>query len=106
MKAGGIVKDENYKSLREISDSSHESLKKIRDELSIFELFRLFPDDATARQWFEETRWKSRDSEGNLVINKVCPHCKGESTERVKSGKPQPYRFSALTKTINTICKT
>lgn len=72
--------------------------KMAKEELSVIELFEIFPDDATARQWFEQTRWKD---------GRFCPHCKSENTEAVKSQKPQPYRcldcrkyFSVTTGTV------
>ncbi len=37
-----------------------------RDGLSLIDLFRLFPDDATAQAWLEEQRW---------AVEPWCPHC-------------------------------
>ena len=52
--------------------------------LSIIELFRLFPDEQSARLWLEDVRW---DGE------RVCSNqdCKSYKTRRVLSEKPMPY---------------
>src|SRR5260364_42419 len=42
-----------------------------------------FPNEESARTFFEERRWH-----GNLV----CPHCSSVSVATIKSGKPMPYR--------------
>ena len=55
-----------------------------RNGISLVELFRMFPDEKAAREWFEETRWPGGE--------KYCPHC--GSMDRVKavpSERPMPY---------------
>jgi len=73
-------------------------MKINKEELSIIQLFQVFPNDDSAREWFESTRWKQ---------GRFCPHCKGTDTYEVKSKKPQPYRcpscekyFSVTTGTV------
>ena len=58
--------------------------------LSLIELFRMFPDDATAEKWFEEERWgKTVDG---LPESIHCPHCGcyGMITE-CPNRNPMPY---------------
>ena len=43
----------------------------------------MFPDEQTAREWFESTVWGDE---------RVCGHCGSVRTSVVKSGKPMPYR--------------
>ena len=54
-----------------------------REGLTVIELFKLFPDDATAEAWFEEQRWPD---------GRFCPDCGSTNTVVVKSRKPMPYR--------------
>ena len=70
-----------------------------RKGLSLVELFRKFPDDATAERWFEETRWSRQIH---------CPHCGcfGMITE-CPHRKPMAYwcgdcrnHFSVRTRTV------
>ncbi len=61
--------------------------KHYREGISLVELFRRFPDDATAERWFEAARW------GEAGKPTHCPMC--GSTEKLKvvpSRKPLPYR--------------
>ena len=52
--------------------------------VSIEQMLDMFPDEASAVQWFENIRW----GEG-----RYCPHCGGMDTYRTKSAKgPQPFR--------------
>ncbi len=54
-----------------------------RKGLSVPQVIRMFPDDATAEAWFAAQRWPD---------GPVCPHC---GTTRVQSGaahKTMPYR--------------
>lgn len=46
------------------------------------ELFRKFPDNKTAEQWFESRIWRN---------GRVCPLCQGTQT-RPSTHKTQPYR--------------
>ena len=74
--------------------------KSHRQGISAIELFKMFPDEDAARQWFEETRWPGGE--------RYCPHC--GSMDRVQSvpkDKPMPYRcgdcrkyFSVRTATV------
>ena len=50
--------------------------------LSLMELFARFPDEAAARQWFEEVRWANGRS---------CGHCESPRTRPVKNARPMPY---------------
>ena len=54
-----------------------------RRGVTIFELTRMFPDDAAAERWFAEARWPK---------SPVCPHCGSLDILERKSRKPQPYR--------------
>ena len=55
-----------------------------RDTLTLVDLFRLFPDDATAERWFEEQRWPDGQ--------RFCPDCGSSNHAVVKSRSPMPYR--------------
>ena len=55
-----------------------------REGLSTIELFDMFPDEASARDWFEQVRWPDGI--------RPCPRCGHTETSVVKSGKPMPYR--------------
>ena len=55
-----------------------------REGLSTIELFDMFPDEASARTWFERVRWPDG--------NRPCPRCGHAETQVVKSGKPMPFR--------------
>lgn len=52
--------------------------------LSLVDLFRLFPDDATAERWFEEQRWPDD--------RRFCPDCGSSNHSVVRSRRPMPYR--------------
>ena len=69
------------------------------DKLSIFELFDIFPDEVSAREWFENTRWPND--------RRYCPRCFSYDTVNVKNERPQPFRcrsckkyFSVRTDTV------
>lgn len=55
-----------------------------RKGLTIIELFKMFPNDAAAEQWFEDQRWPNGQ--------RCCPECGSTSYAIVKSRKPMPYR--------------
>ena len=57
--------------------------KHYRNGLSLIELTRMFPDDATAERWFVAQRWQG-------VI--ACPSCGSVNVQERSSRKPQPYR--------------
>ena len=58
--------------------------KAHREGLSIIELFDLFPDEAAARDWFENIRWPDEEI--------YCPRCQSDNAYRVESRKPMPFR--------------
>ena len=76
--------------------------KFYRKGISLPELFRMFPDDATAERWFEEQRW------GQAGKPSSCPMCGcADNLSKVPSGKPLPYwcgdcrrNFSVRTESI------
>lgn len=51
--------------------------------LTVFELFEMFPDEAAAREWFENIHWG--------VTGRYCGHCGSRQTSRVKGEKSMPY---------------
>ena len=55
-----------------------------RDTLSIIALMDLIPDNAAAEQWLEDQRWPDGQ--------RVCPDCRSDNYQIVKSRKPMPYR--------------
>ena len=55
-----------------------------RNDLSLFELFEMFPDNATAERWLENERW----SDGQ----RFCPDCGSANTHEAPNRKPMPYR--------------
>ena len=55
--------------------------KSFRKGIGIIELLELFPDNETAREWFEEIRWPD---------GRACAHCGGENTREAKHAK-MPY---------------
>ena len=57
--------------------------KHYRNGLSLIELTRMFPDDATAERWFVAQRWQ-----GTIA----CPSCGSVNVQERPSRKPQPYR--------------
>ena len=57
--------------------------KYYRIGLSVVDLFKLFPDDATAERQFAAWRW----SDGPR-----CPECESANIHERASRKPQPYR--------------
>ncbi|MCY4137779.1 MAG: IS1595 family transposase [Rhodobacteraceae bacterium] len=74
--------------------------KSHREGISLVELFRRFPDDATAEAWFIERRWPDG-------IN--CPHCGSHNVQTGAKHKTMPFRcrekvcakrFSAKTGTV------
>ena len=56
--------------------------KAYRKGLSVFELFEMFPDEASARKWFEDVRWAD---------GRYCGHCGSKTTREVPNEKPMPY---------------
>ena len=74
--------------------------KSYREGISLVELFRRFPDDATAEAWFVSQRWAD---------GVTCPHCGSLNVQSGAKHKTMPYRcrekecskrFSAKTGTV------
>lgn len=74
--------------------------KSYRDGISLIEIMRQFPDDATAEAWFIERRWPDGIH---------CPHCGSDNVQTGAKHKTMPYRcrekecakrFSAKTGTV------
>ena len=57
--------------------------KAHREGLTVIKLFKMFPDDAAAEEWFEMQRWPD---------GRFCPDCGSINTVAVPSRKPMPYR--------------
>ena len=73
--------------------------KSHRKGITLAELFRMLPDDATAEKWFAEQRWPDGPH---------CPHCGSTNVQSGAKHKTMPYRcrekecakrFSVRTKT-------
>ena len=73
--------------------------KSHRKGITLAELFRMFPDDATAEKWFAEQRWPDGPH---------CPYCGSTNVQSGAKHKTMPYRcrekecakrFSVRTKT-------
>ncbi|MEP1231296.1 MAG: IS1595 family transposase [Litorimonas sp.] len=70
-----------------------------REGLSVIELFKMFPDNASARKWMEDLRWPEGE--------RHCPVCGSIKTKIVPNEKPMPYHcgdcrkyFSVKTGTV------
>ncbi len=57
--------------------------KAHREGISLLELFEKFPDEDSARKWFEGNRWPD---------GARCVHCDSKSVYEVASRKPMPWR--------------
>ena len=68
-----------------------------RKGLSLPEVIRLFPDDATAEQWFAETRWPNGPQ---------CPNCGSWNIQTGAAHKSMPYRCPACRKRFSVRSKT
>ena len=55
-----------------------------REGVSIIDLFRIFPDDKAAEDWFEAQRWPNGE--------RFCPDCGSINYGIIESRKPMPYR--------------
>jgi transposase-like protein len=53
------------------------------ETVSLYQFFQRFPNEESARQYFENNRWAGEVS---------CPHCGSLSVALVKNMKPMPYR--------------
>ena len=58
--------------------------KSHRNGISLIELMAMFPDETSARRWFESVIWEDSVA--------VCHRCGGTNTYEVPSGKPLPHR--------------
>ncbi len=56
--------------------------KHYRDGVNLIELLAMFPDEATAEHWFEESIWPD---------GRRCSYCGNEKTREVPKRKPMPY---------------
>lgn len=54
-----------------------------REGISLAELFRMYPDNESARKWFEETLWLDGPS---------CPHCGSDRISESGCHPTMPYR--------------
>ena len=73
--------------------------KKKTQKVSLYKFFKQFPDEESARKYFEKERWGK--------TGRFCPHCGSVRTVEVKNERPQPYRckdcrkhFSVRTKSV------
>ena len=57
--------------------------KSHRQGISVIQLFDMFPDEESAREWFEELRWPGGE--------RPCPRCDFKNTSETPNRKPQPY---------------
>ena len=64
--------------------------RSYRSGLTVIELFDMFPDEESARIWFEETRWP----DGRVI----CPRCEETEGSAVKSGNPMPWHCHSCKK--------
>ena len=58
--------------------------KSYREGITLIELFDMFPDETTARKWFESILWRDGVA--------VCHRCGRTNTYEVKNGKPLPHK--------------
>ena len=56
--------------------------RAFRKGITLLELMDMFPDEATATQWFESVMWPD---------GRCCGHCGGTRTREVPNAKPMPY---------------
>ena len=63
--------------------------KAFRKGISLIELTRMFPDDATAEAWFIKVRWP---------VGVCCPECGSLNVQERKTRKPQPFRCRSCRK--------
>jgi transposase-like protein len=72
--------------------------KKQPEKVSLYEFFKRFPDEESARLFFENRRWPE---------GAACPHCQSADVSECKDHKPMAYRcrncrkhFSVRTNTV------
>ncbi len=56
--------------------------KAFRKGMSLLEIMEAFPEEETARKWFESTVWGE---------HRACGHCGAMNTREVPKAKPMPY---------------
>ena len=56
--------------------------KSHREGISLFELTEMFPDEASAVEWFKAIRWPD---------GRHCPRCGSVNTRDIPNTKPMPY---------------
>lgn len=59
------------------------------ETISLYEFFAKFPNEESARLYFENKRWSGEA---------VCPHCGSETVSECKDHKPMPYRCKSCRK--------
>jgi transposase-like protein len=57
--------------------------KSSRKGIGVMELLEMFPDEESARKWFENLRWPDGE--------RHCPRCGCNNTKTVPNKKPMPY---------------
>ena len=57
--------------------------KSFREGISLVQIFRMFPDDATAEAWFVARRWPT---------GVACPHCGSLNVQTGAKHATMPYR--------------
>ena len=79
--------------------------KSDRKGIGVLELLDMFPDEKSARKWFENQRWPNGE--------RHCPNCGSMRTKTVPNEKPMPYHcgdcrkyFSVRTRTVMRSSKT
>ena len=71
---------------------AHKALgKHYRKGITLVELFKMFPDNASAEKWFVETRWPDGIR---------CAYCDSQNVKDNASHKTMPYRVQHLQKAI------
>lgn len=59
------------------------------ETISLYEFFQKFPNEESARLYFENKRWSGET---------VCPHCGSHTVSECKDHKPMPYRCKSCRK--------
>ncbi|MDE2987410.1 MAG: IS1595 family transposase [Chloroflexi bacterium] len=69
--------------------TAHAPGQSYRTGISLIELFRMFPDDATAEAFFAAERWPDGPE---------CPYCKSDNVQSGAKHKTMPFRCRACRK--------
>ena len=72
-------------------------MKKQANTISVAELFRIFPDEDSCYEWFEQTRWNGKP---------ICPHCGGVDNISQPPSKPHHYWHKDCRKQFTVTTKT